>query len=315
MNEPIHNMQNSRRRMARQKRIGAQIGGNLEDLSNQPAVNMPEELDETQDSAINHDISPNNITDVPDSTPERQKRFENTYGKWDDTSILLKVPERKDFWNKQRPIFWVVAAFLLVALCAVVAIIGINLWREADLARKEARRLQELAEEKAKYKFLYRDIIERYAYENNVDPALIAAIIYHESRFDPKAVSSVGARGLMQIMESTGPWIAGNLGESNAYSFDSLFVPETNIRFGTWYIGYLSRRFGGDIEKIAAGYHAGQGAVAKWLTNEAYSHDGWTLDVIPIPETEQYVRRVVNAYEIYKKHYYAPQETTPANNT
>lgn len=230
---------------------------------------------------------------------------------FEDTSTLLTVPEYKTFWSKQPPIFWLVAALLMVSLFTVTGFIGVNRWHENDLARKEAKRLQQLADEKAKYKFLYRDLIETYASQSNIDPALVASVIYNESRFEPKAVSSVGARGLMQIMEKTGPWIADNLNESATYSFDSLFIPETNIRYGTWYLGFLSKRFGGDLVKIAAGYHAGQGRVASWLTNTAYSHDGWTLDVIPIPETEQYVRKVVNAYEIYTKHYYAPADTTP----
>lgn len=243
-----------------------------------------------------------------ETSPDSDLPFISTF---EDTSTLLVVPEYKSFWSKQPPIFWITAAMLMVALFSVIGFIGVNSWHEADLVRKEARRLQQLADEKAKYKFLYKNLVETYANQSNVDPALVAAVIYNESRFEPKAVSSMGARGLMQIMEETGPWIAEKLNESDEYTFDSLFIPETNIRYGTWYLGFLSERFGGDLVKIAAGYHAGQGNVAKWLNNSAYSHDGWTLDVIPIPETEQYVRKVVNAYEIYTKHYYTPTDSIP----
>ena len=74
-------------------------------------------------------------------------------------------------------------------------------------------------------------------------------------------------------------------------------------------MGYLSRRFDGDIVKMAAGYHAGQGNVDAWLQNPENSSDGYTLERIPTDDTRQYVQRVVNAYEIYTRHYYAPQPT------
>ena len=344
MIEPTENGRYSRRRTARQKRIGAQIGGRFDGLPQDAGEHVseavpvggstmhvatesgnaaltasfeipePEMTDDTPAPDTSDGLFCPDAADTPPnfSPSKRRRRLENTYARWEDTSTLLKIPEHKAFWNKQPPLFWVAAVVLLIGLCTVIAIVGVNRWHEADLARKEARRLRELAAEKAKYKFLYRDIVEKYADQNNIDPALVAAVIYNESRFEPKAESRAGARGLMQIMEETGPWIAEKLGESNAYTFDSLFVPETNIRFGSWYLGYLSSRFGGDIVKVAAGYHAGQNRVSEWLKNKAYSHDGWSLDVIPFQETDQYVKKVVNAYEIYTKHYYAPEEAGPA---
>lgn len=283
--------------------VGAQIGGQWTAQANEQRDDK-----QRQETFLEMAQAQGTEISIQESLPLSGDSHAEDDSLWEDTSTLLAIPEHKTFWSKQPRAFWIAAAILLVALCTVMGFIGVNMWREADLARKEARRLQALAEEKAKYKYLHRNLIETYADQNNIDPALVAAVIYNESRFEPNAVSSVGARGLMQIMEETGPWIAEKLNESDTYTFDSLFIPETNIRFGTWYLGYLSRRFGGDPVKIAAGYHAGQGRVAGWLADTAYSHDGWTLDVIPIPETEQYVRRVVNAYEIYKKHYYTPQE-------
>ncbi len=230
-------------------------------------------------------------------------------GPWEDTAVLTTAPEPPSFFSRQPPIFWVVAALLLTAMFVLTGVVAIDAWHAREAERAEALRRQQWEEEEATYKLLFRDFIEDYSYEQGLDPALVAAVIYHESRFDPNAVSSLGARGLMQIMEDTGQWIAEKLNEEEGYTFDLLFNPETNIRFGTWYLGYLSRRFDGDIVKMAAGYHAGQGNVDAWLQNPENSSDGYTLERIPTDDTRQYVQRVVNAYEIYTRHYYAPQPT------
>lgn len=248
------------------------------------------------------------IRPAANASPQR-RQAQPPSNAWEDTSTLMDIPTRS-FFSRQPPAFWAAAGVLLVGLMIVMGIIGINAIRSDAANRAEERRLAEIAEEKARYKFLYKDIIEQNAVERQIHPAFIAAVIYNESRFNPEAVSNVGARGLMQIMEETGEWIAGKLGEEASYSFDNLFVPETNIRYGVWYLSFLSQTFGGDIVKVTAGYHAGQNAVARWLEMPEYSMDGKRLDVIPYPDTELYVQRVVNTYEIYKKHYY-PDPTQP----
>ena len=88
--------------------------------------------------------------------------------------------------------------------------------------------------------------------------------------------------------------------------------PETNIRFGTWYLGYLSRRFGGDATKIVCAYHAGQGNVDAWLKNPEYSSDGVTLDVIPTQDTATYAARVLRARDVYRKYYFPSATPEPA---
>ena len=138
--------------------------------------------------------------------------------------------------------------------------------------------------------------------EHALEPAYVAAVILAESSYNPEAVSSADARGLMQLLPSTAEWIAGKLGES--YSEDSLFQPETNIRYGTWYLSYLSRRFDGDATKIVCAYHAGQGNVDAWLKNPQYSSDGVTLDVIPTEDTATYAGRVLRARDVYRKYYF-----------
>ena len=241
--------------------------------------------------------------------PQQEPRYASQQeGAWDDTSTLVDMPPQRTFFSRQSPVFWIAAGVLLLVLMIVVGIITINAWRDGEATRAAERLEQQLADEKARYKFLYRDIIEANAVEQVVHPAFIAAVIYNESRFDPQAVSYLGARGLMQIMEDTGGWIAGKFDDMGDYTFDMMFDPATNIRFGVWYLGFLSRTFSGDIVKVTAAYHAGQNAVASWLENPEYSPDGKKLTKIPYPDTEQYVQRVVNTFEIYKKHYYPETE-------
>ena len=117
------------------------------------------------------------------------------------------------------------------------------------------------------------------------------------------ATSSVGARGLMQVMESTFEFVRKKLGEDNT-TFADMYDPTTNIRYGCWYLGYLSRMFNGDPIKIACAYHAGPNNVKLWIMN--YTADGQTLtlDEIPKDDSRYYAGKVVNAYDIYYQHYY-----------
>ena len=164
--------------------------------------------------------------------------------------------------------------------------------------------LQEKAPEPATiktYPMEYTDLIRANAAEQEIDPAYVAAIILAESSYNPDATSAVNAQGLMQIMPDTGAWLAGKFGEE--YADGCLYDPETSIRYGCWYLGYLTRRFGGDLMLATAAYHSGQGTVDKWLANPLYSANGVKLDVIPGPEAEKYVARVLNYYEEYKKLY------------
>ena len=98
-----------------------------------------------------------------------------------------------------------------------------------------------------RYRYPHRDLVERYAAEQSISPALVAAVIYSESRFRQDAVSRLGARGLMQLMPDTAEWIAQKLDETDGYTFDRMFNPETNIRYGCWYLGFLSRWFSAGI--------------------------------------------------------------------
>ena len=105
----------------------------------------------------------------------------------------------------------------------------------------------------------------------------------------------------MQIMPETGDWIAGKFGDT--YTEGCLYDPDTNIRYGCWYMGFLIDRYGGDKACASAAYHSGQGTVDGWLRDTAYSSDGRTLAVIPGENAKVYVERVLNYYEKYKEIY------------
>lgn len=194
----------------------------------------------------------------------------------------------------------------LIALFAVIFLTcAVGVTRSYLAQQEERRRLEAEAAERAQHPLEFADMIVSYSLAQDLDPALVSAIILCESSYNPLAESRLGARGLMQLMEDTAGWVAHKLDEDDEdYSFDLLYDPETNIRFGTWYLGYLSRRFDADATKIVCAYHAGQGNVDAWLKNPDYSRDGVTLDVIPTQDTATYASRVLRARDVYRKHYF-----------
>lgn len=114
------------------------------------------------------------------------------------------------------------------------------------------------------YMWDYQQDIITYSEKNNVDPFLIAAIIKNESNFKHKAVSGVGAVGLMQIMPETGRWIAEQMGLEN-YHDDDLYLTKTNIRMGCWYIGELDHEFKHNLALVMIAYNAGRGQTRQWM--------------------------------------------------
>lgn len=180
-----------------------------------------------------------------------------------------------------------VIAIIIVAVIAVVAVLGVFVI------------MPEL--EKKQYNLEYKDLIEKYSAQYDLDPYFVAAIIHTESGFDPEAVSKVGAIGLMQIMPETGDWIAGKLGKENFTSND-LYDPQTNIEMGCWYLDFLEERFD-SLPVMMAAYNAGHNKVKEWLGDPQYSQDGKTLTSIPYDQTDNYVKKVTKAYEKYKEYY------------
>lgn len=153
------------------------------------------------------------------------------------------------------------------------------------------------------YPLAYRDVIEREAARYGFDPLFLAAVVFVESRFDPHAVSARGARGLMQLMPETAAWAAQRLGLEPVKP-DDLFIPELNIRLGTWYLAQLRRQFNGDTVLMLAAYNGGAGNVRNWAAGAAVGDPAAALEQrlesIPFGETRRFVRRVLDAYRVYR---------------
>ena len=131
-----------------------------------------------------------------------------------------------------------------------------------------------------------------------VDPYLIAAIIREESQYDLKAVSRVGAIGLMQVMPATANNVAQRMGIP-AVGRDDLFDQETNIRIGVRYVEQLLKQFSGNLVYTIASYNAGPIAVSTWLTQHRNHSQDEFVELIPYQETRQYVKRVLRSYREY----------------
>jgi len=142
------------------------------------------------------------------------------------------------------------------------------------------------------YPLDYKDSIKKYSKERGLRPNFVCAIINTESGFDSNSTSGVGATGLMQIMPGTGASIAEELGETG-YSPSNLYDPDTNIRYGTWYIKGLLDKYNGDTDLALAAYNAGVGRADQYQENQA---------ALPY-ETIFFVQKVKNYEDMYNKVY------------
>ena len=148
--------------------------------------------------------------------------------------------------------------------------------------------------ERIRYPLHYSAYIRAHAQEHHLDPALMAAVIYQESKFNPTVESSSGAIGLMQLTPSTARGIAIRTG-GNAFQTSDLYDAEINIRYGAWYLDNLFKKYG-DERLVLAAYNAGQGNVDAWRA----AREG-----IAFAETRAYVDRVERLKTIYRRAWHA----------
>src|SRR6185436_17156330 len=136
--------------------------------------------------------------------------------------------------------------------------------------------------------------------EASLDPYLVAAIIREESHYDPKAVSRVGAIGLMQIMPATAQNVAKKQGWPET-GREELFDQDTNIRLGARYLGQLLQQFSGNVIHTVAAYNAGPQVVTAWAAKYGTPEPDEFVELIPYQETRQYVKRVLRSYREYRR--------------
>lgn len=141
----------------------------------------------------------------------------------------------------------------------------------------------------------HEDVIRQQSQEKEVDAALIAAVIYSESKFEDQE-SSAGARGLMQITPEAAEFIERQSG-GTTFNLDDLSDPEINIRYGTFLLKELLERYDGDEAAALAAYNAGPGNADKW------GGSSLTVAEIPFPETRAYVEEVLEKRHEYREKY------------
>jgi soluble lytic murein transglycosylase len=143
--------------------------------------------------------------------------------------------------------------------------------------------------------------IREQAHDKQLDPSLIAGVIYAESKFSD-STSSAGALGLMQLLPSTAHFIAARSG-GTAFTTEDLSTPEINIAYGSWYLRYLLDRYGGDEVLALAAYNGGMGNVDRWVADARVRGERLDVADIPFPETRAYVERVLDARRDYRRTY------------
>jgi soluble lytic murein transglycosylase len=166
-----------------------------------------------------------------------------------------------------------------VILLAAVGLVAVGAWvvtTEPDWYQR------------ARYPLRYETIVRAHARNYDLPPALLAAVIYTESKFDADARSDAGAVGLMQLLPDTARGIAARTGGDGFVESD-LLDPEINVRYGSWYLRHLLDRYH-DVPTALAAYHAGEGNVDEWR------RDGGG---VRFPETRHYVQKVLDARGVY----------------
>jgi soluble lytic murein transglycosylase len=183
----------------------------------------------------------------------------------------------------RRALGGVAAAALAVLLLVVIA-------SEIDHAARN-RRLP----------LSHTSVIRQQAASKHLDPALIAAVIYAESKFDPRP-SPAGAEGLMQVLPETAYFIA-HLSGGSRFTAADLATPSVNVAYGSYYLRYLLDHYGGNEMLAVAAYNGGLGNVDQWVARARAEGAPLSVEAIPFSETREYVRRVLSAQRGYRAAY------------
>jgi soluble lytic murein transglycosylase len=147
----------------------------------------------------------------------------------------------------------------------------------------------------------HQDIIRQQAHKKSLDAALIAAVIYAESKFDPRP-SPAGAQGLMQILPQTAEFLAHRSGATTFTTAD-LATPQVNIAYGSYYLRYLLDEYRGSTLLALAAYNGGEANVNRWIADARSQGHSLTVDDIPFAETRAYVVKVLQKQQDYRRTY------------
>ena len=197
----------------------------------------------------------------------------------------------------------------IVVILGIVFALGIVLLTVFLLKRSISKGLEDVTEKAEDYiphgftyPTDYEEYVLKYCKEYQVDPVLVFSVIKVESNFDHQATSEVGARGLMQLMEDAYDWVKFRL-DDDSESYDDMYDPETNIKYGTYYLSFLMERYDDSIDLAAAAYHCGMGQVDSWLEDGTIKADKFDVNDIPKEndQTSHYVNKINDAYSAYKK--------------
>lgn len=186
---------------------------------------------------------------------------------------------KKKFKSQIKLVKKVLVCVICIVLCGLLAMAGA------------------LAYFAVKYPLSYKTEITKYSKEFGLQQEFVASLINAESGFVANRVSNAGAIGLMQIMPQTAKFVAQELNEKN-FDESMLFCPQTNIRFGCFYLSYLQKKFSDKFTLLCA-YNAGEGKVFSWLSAKKYSHDAKALTSCPYSQTTFYAQKVISGQKIY----------------
>jgi soluble lytic murein transglycosylase len=153
----------------------------------------------------------------------------------------------------------------------------------------------------------YRADLERYSKQNGLDPFLMAALIRQESEFNPTVVSRSNARGLTQIMPSTGRELSRRL-KVTQYSTAKLFQPGLNLQLGTFYLKSIADSVGGRWEAALAAYNAGLSRARAWSSWGEFREPAEFIETVPFTETRDYIQTVLRNADMYRRLYGPAQE-------
>lgn len=181
----------------------------------------------------------------------------------------------------------------LVALMTLVVVVAVGAVMLVPLAQRVIEHFE--------LPLQYAPIIRRQAAEEHLDPALVAAVIYAETRFRPRT-SATGAEGLMQIEPATARFLARRT-HGYAFRVADLGSPEVNIAYGTYYLRFLLNQYHGSNLLALAAYNGGETNVDNWLTAARTAHRRFTIRDIPLQQTRAYVAEVLNKQRAYRSQY------------